>query len=52
VGGTGADWGATGHGQFWLSETEQLATHYGHCDLKAPPRSFDVQVFAIGQAAR
>jgi hypothetical protein len=52
VGGTKADWGATGYGQFWLSETEQLATHHGHCDLKAPPVSFDVQVFAIGQAAR
>jgi len=52
VGGTGADWGATGHGQFWLSETEQLAVKYGHCDLKAPPLDFQVQVFGIGQAAR
>lgn len=52
VGGTRADWGATGFGQFWLSETEQLASHGGHCDLHAPPVSFDVDVFAIGQAAR
>jgi len=52
VGGTKADWGARGFGQFWLSETEQLAMHYGHCDVKAPPVSFDVQVFGVGQAAR
>ena len=53
VGGTGADWGATGHGQFWLSENEQFARdHYGHCDLKAPPVSFEVDVFGIGQAAK
>jgi len=53
VGGTGADWGATGHGQFWLSENEQLARDkYGHCEVKAPPLEFQVQVFGIGQAAR
>jgi hypothetical protein len=51
VNGTGADRHASGFGQFWLSENEQLARdHYGHCEVNKPPKTLEVDVFGIGQA--
>jgi hypothetical protein len=53
VGGTGADWGATGFGHFTLREFEVLQRgHHGQCEPYRQPRYFQISVDASGLAAR
>ncbi len=52
AGGTGHDWGATGHGTFRLEDYAVLKRDRRGCELNAEPRYEQVSVQAEGLAAR